>query len=285
MNYVAPLFSNKISRLIKTVLVVSVLALFGFAITNKAEMQKTAADQKSADEANLAALEAQQWMLKEIDGEPALAKSSNHDIVLLGNPFIKFNFTDQTFGGNSSCNFTFGKVEINGNKIKLFVNGITMMLCAKEAMRQERDFHEFLKQVTRFELQGQTLNLYAGERLVLKFAGTPKDSSGQNQKPNDIKLETYKWVQGRGYITFDQATGQMHGYDGCDGYRGNYETEGDKIGITIKSKRDHICVTAGGPSESLVKSANRFEIKDGKLNLFQDDKLLLTLEAKEKSPK
>ena len=80
----------------------------------------------------------------------------------------------------------------------------------------------------------------------------------------------------------------MGGYDGCNSFFGKYKTDGDKIILTsigttlMKCPKDRRLNPGGVFS---IEGANRFEIKDGTLNLYKDARLLLTFEGQEKPPK
>ena len=122
----------------------------------------------------LAVLEAKQWILEEIDGQTALAKSPNDGMGTLGKPYIEFALAENLYSGMASCNSVSGKIKVSGNKINFFGETATAMACKEPLMKQEKNFVALLQKVTRFELSEQTLSLYAEDKLVLKFLGAKK---------------------------------------------------------------------------------------------------------------
>ncbi len=206
--------------------------------------------------------------------------------------------TDQNrLTGNAGCNQMFAKVSIKGNKIKFGEISTTKMFCGEEGvMKLESDLTSTLEKVTRFEKSGSILKLYAGNRLTLKFKGAPKNGSGDE---NSIKLEDKKWVlesiknnslpkvATEAFINFNKTKGSAGGNTSCNAFGGNYTANGENIGFTDIFSTMRACIedermnVERGFLDGLQK-ANRYEIIKGKLNLYQDKKLLLTFKSKEK---
>lgn len=294
------------TNLVKTVSIISICGFFNLTACS------------ITDSRTLANLEAQKWMLEEIDGKPAFAKSSKDGMGTLGKPYIEVDLAKNLFSAMASCNLISGKVKAVGNEINFISETLTVMGCKEELMKQERDFIELLEKVTRFELSEQTLNLYAGNKLVLKFSGAKKDASGTNPaiqsgcatalynnqkkadetRKTDLKLESGKWVltaiAGRllaqskpeTFIIFDKNW-SFSGNSYCHSFGGGYKIGHDRLSLDAYETPTRLqteCLKQSYADqteflESLPK-VSRFEIKAEKLNLYGEEKLLLTFEFK-----
>ena len=77
------------------------------------------------------------------------------------------------------------------------------------------------------------------------------------------------------------------GNSGCNSFGGSYKTDANKISITEIIQTFIACEDERGNVErgflGVLPKANRFEIKAGKLNLYEGDRLLLTFDAQTKN--
>ncbi len=144
-----------------------------------------------------------------------------------------------------------------------------------------------------------TLNLFAENRFVLKFSAAAKTvSDGENS--NTVKLEDKKWIltsiagkpvpktETVPFLVFDKQKSSAGGDSGCNVFGGSYKAGDDKISITEIISTQRACIEdermnierefLGG-----LQKATRFEIKAGKLNLYEGDVPLLTFDAVAKS--
>lgn len=107
------------------------------------------------------------WKLTEVNGTP----------VKTSKPYIEFDRDAKRFSGDGGCNRIAGSFAISGMNIK-FSHGIsTRLACIDNEIQQlETEFLKGLDAVTRFEIQGDTLRLYAGVQLLLTFSSdSPKN--------------------------------------------------------------------------------------------------------------
>ena len=104
-----------------------------------------------------------QWNLVAIDGE----KISNEFAL---RPFITFD-TVGGVQGNLGCNSFFGEYTVNKkHKMTLGYQGSTKRLCSQ--MDVEKQFMQVLKRdITRYEIKGEELILFAGNKEVMRFTG------------------------------------------------------------------------------------------------------------------
>ena len=85
-------------------------------------------------------------------------------------PYIEFDQQQRRVSGDGGCNRFSGGFEINGTSLRLTRLISTKRAClAAEANRLETRFLQLLGETTRFEVQGRTLRLYAGDRQLLVF--------------------------------------------------------------------------------------------------------------------
>ena len=113
------------------------------------------------DNANQAtALFGKRWTLTGI-GEQRLSA---------GKPYVEFDEQQRRVSGDGGCNRFSGGFELNGQSLKLTRLISTKRAClAPEANRLETSFLQALEQITRFDVRGNTLLFYAGDRQLLSF--------------------------------------------------------------------------------------------------------------------
>lgn len=234
-------------------------------------------------------LDARRWNLVELNG--AKIESSK--------AFVEFASAENRVTGNAGCNRMFGKFETNAGDIKISGIGATKMFCAQEGvMKLETDFTKALERATRFEQQGSTLNLYAGNDLILKFAVAAKDTTPGSENSGVIKLEDKKWIltaingkalpaplKATPFLVFNAQRQSAGGNSGCNSFGGSYKTGEHKISVTEIISTQIACIEDERMNIerdffSNLKKAGRFEIKNNKLHLLQNDTLLLTFDGR-----
>ena len=231
-------------------------------------------------------LENRRWELSEINGQRVYSSKA----------FLEFT-SQNRFSGNAGCNRMFGSVSVSGRNIAFSGVGVTKMFCGENGvMKLETDFTRALERVTRFERTGNNLSLYARNRLVLKFKGTAKPNDDNN---SNWRLEDKKWVlesiKNRSlpkietvpFINFDKAKKSAGGNTGCNVFGGNYSAAGDGLAITNLVSTMRACIedermNVERQFKNNLENADRFEIKGGKLYLYQNRILLLTFRAENK---
>jgi len=104
-----------------------------------------------------------QWNLVKLEGAEI-----GVDFAL--RPFITFDTADN-IQGNLGCNTFFGTYYVNKkHKMTLEFRGATKRLC--QNMGVERKFMQALKRdITRYEIVGEELVLFAGDQEVMRFTG------------------------------------------------------------------------------------------------------------------
>ena len=104
-----------------------------------------------------------QWNLVKLDGAYIGTNFALH-------PFITFDTAD-AIQGNLGCNTFFGTYSVNKkHKMTLEFQGATKRLCSQ--MEVEKKFMQALKRdITRYEIEGEELILFAGDDEVMRFSG------------------------------------------------------------------------------------------------------------------
>lgn len=121
---------------------------------------RTSGQTDSGSDSKAAALFGKRWVLTEI-GEQRLRADK---------PFIEFDREAKRVSGDGGCNRFSGGFEITGTSLKLSRLASTRRACLSPAAnRLETSFLRLLETTTRFEIQGDTLRLYANDSPVLVF--------------------------------------------------------------------------------------------------------------------
>ena len=107
-------------------------------------------------------LENTKWALTEISGEKISVKGEN--------PYLQFDKESAGFAGFAGCNRFFGKYEAIGSQLKLSGIGMTKRACVDaEIGKTEMQMVQALGKINRFEIKENSLNLYEGNKILLRF--------------------------------------------------------------------------------------------------------------------
>lgn len=230
-----------------------------------------------------------QWKLVQLDGTHVADSSTAY---LLLDP-------DQTrFTGSTGCNRMFGAVAVNQRRINFSNIGTTKMACGEPRVRRiETAFVRALAKVDRYRQTGNSLELYSRDRLVLKFTAPTK------QPPEDpvegVRIEDKKWtleaidgipvskVARTAFVVFDKAKGSAGGNTSCNVFGGTYSASGSTLKIsevisTMRACEEDNRMTIEREFLDGLQKANRYDIQRGKLMLYENKRLLLTLTGEAK---
>jgi heat shock protein HslJ len=130
------------------------------------------------------------WTLTEMEGRKFNADKPN----------IEFDRDQKRVSGSGGCNRFSGAFEIDGAMIKFSRIASTKMACLDaEVQRIETKFLELLETTTRFEIQENTLRLYANDVSVLVLVDRAANS--QTRAPTgaaDLKGTSWQLVKFQG---------------------------------------------------------------------------------------
>jgi heat shock protein HslJ len=208
--------------------------------------------------------------------------------------FIEFIDSENRLVGNAGCNRMFGSFKKSGRNITFSGIGTTKMFCSgDDVMKFETDLLRAISQTTRSKKSGDLLKFYAGKKLVAVF------KTNQENVVTVAKLEDKKWVlesienkavpklETDAFIVFDKEKESAGGNSSCNSFGGNYVSEGKTLKITEIISTMRACIEDERMNVERqfmngLQNADRFEIKLGKLYLYQDEKLLLTFSGQNK---
>lgn len=109
-----------------------------------------------------AALENTTWALLELNGKTITVEVNDKA------PYLELNSKKASAYGFGGCNRFFGSYETSGQSLTLGALGATRMACP-EGMDQEQELFTALGTVTRYEIHGAKLMLFATKKLVARF--------------------------------------------------------------------------------------------------------------------
>jgi heat shock protein HslJ len=107
------------------------------------------------------------WQLAEIDGAPAVTSPGGGG----REASFRLDADSARVTGFTTCNRFFGRYEAPGGaRLRFSSIGSTKMACVEPARsQQEQRFMEVLQTADRYEIAGNTLTLYAGDRVRARF--------------------------------------------------------------------------------------------------------------------
>lgn len=112
------------------------------------------------------AFENSQWRLTEINGQPALPSEGPRQAGIM------FISRDNTIAANTSINVLGGEYTLKGGVLSISPGMMTMMAGPEPLMNQERAFLAALGKVTSYRIKGETMDLLAGDKVVMTFVAS-----------------------------------------------------------------------------------------------------------------
>jgi len=225
------------------------------------------------------------WRLTEMNGN----KVSN------SRAFIEVDKGASKLSGNAGCNRIFAGLTIAGRTITVSGIGSTRMICPDE-MSAEAEFISALRSVTRYRLDGDSLSMFAGRKVVLRFGtistddSTPFDISALADKKwvlESVKGEAVGSLGTQAFIIFDPVKSSLGGNTSCNVFGGNYTIDKGRFEFSQGISTMRACIEDERMSiERLfldgLRTANHIEILENKLTLSRDREVLLDFVGTEK---
>jgi heat shock protein HslJ len=211
--------------------------------------------------------------------------------------YMELDSHQTKFSGHTGCNRMFGAVAIRGSEIAFSNVGTTRMACVEaKDQRTETGFLTALRTVDHFRLSGNTLELLKDKRVLIRFDAPIKRAPVQSDDPAPSAdgLEDKKWTLnmiggtpveklGRGaFVVFDRDKASVGGNSSCNVFGGSYEVAGSTLRITDVVSTMRACIEDNRMDIErqfldALRETDRYEIRDGKLMLYRNEELLLTL--------
>ncbi len=225
---------------------------------------------------------------------------ANGRAVTNSRAYLEIDRDQIKFMGNTGCNRMFGTVGVTDKRITFSNVGTTKMMCKLPAGSvPERTFLNSLNKAAKYAQQGNTLHIFdRNGHTLLRFKRLVKQAPEEpaaNTKLDDRKwvLESIKnrktFVAIKGvFVNFNANKGSAGGNSGCNVFGGDYSATRSTLKITEVISTMRACTE----SEKMeverefldgLRTADRYEIKDGRLFLYGGKKLLLTLRGEAKS--
>lgn len=88
----------------------------------------------------------------------------------LKTPYIEFENEEKHISGNASCNGISSEVYIDKETLRFSKTAVTKMMCVHENM--ETEFLKELPTITKYKIENNELQLFAGNSLKMKFRKT-----------------------------------------------------------------------------------------------------------------
>lgn len=230
-----------------------------------------------------------QWKLIQLDGANVSASSK---------AYLEIDADQSRFSGNAGCNRMFGAVDVQGRRIDFSNVGTTRMACVDPRVRRvETNFVKALENVDRFRVQQNSLELLDRNRVVARLRAMTKESpdpGGVSRALGEMKwtLEAIKGVAvGKlgqsAFVVFDENKGSAGGNSSCNVFGGSYTSNGKTLRITDVVSTMRACIEDDRmriEREFLdgLRETNRYELQRGRLLLYRNQRLLLTLRGERK---
>jgi heat shock protein HslJ len=109
-------------------------------------------------------LEGTRWTLVELGELRAEPSESGRD------PHLLLDARERRLSGSGGCNRLLGSYELDGNRLTFGPVATTMMACPEPLMRRERAFLQVLEATTAWRIDGETLELLAGDEVVARLS-------------------------------------------------------------------------------------------------------------------
>ncbi|PSR53981.1 hypothetical protein AHMF7605_10850 [Adhaeribacter arboris] len=104
-------------------------------------------------------LESGKWILINLYEQEVIKQNTDRPI------YLEFNVTDQKLTGFAGCNRLFGAFSSKGSAITFSRVGSTKLICPDAKL--EDDFVSSLQQITRYQIDGEKLQLYNHSNLLM----------------------------------------------------------------------------------------------------------------------
>lgn len=112
-------------------------------------------------------LEDKKWIVEILNGKSVEMEGTK--------PFISFDATKQSAGGNTGCNVFGGSYAVSGDTIRIFDTVSTMRACIEDnRMKIERNSMDALQNANRFEIKNRKLYLYRKDKILAVLNGESK---------------------------------------------------------------------------------------------------------------
>ncbi len=220
-------------------------------------------------------LEKTGWILKSLNGQPALTDST-----------ITLNFSEGKASGTDGCNSINGSYKSGGNKLtfgKDFMS--TMMACSEPVMNQAADYITALNQTKSFNLINDVLTMLdkAGHELAVFKKQNTSDLAGTSWMVtgyNNGKAAVTTLITGSEITLSFALDSKLNGKAGCNNYSAMYEINQGTIKIGPLASTKTMCLEPAGIMEqeaaylNALSTGSTYRMDGDKLELRNTDGLI-----------
>ena len=217
------------------------------------------------------------------------------------NAALDFNGNLSRFTGNGGCNRIFGPVTISADRMRFGRIGSSRRMCkVASGSIPETTVLRGLIATRKYSIARGELTLMDNRgRVLLRFQRADRDpggggGNGQTQRLDDQRWaleqignrQTYAPIRGV-FINFDSGKRSVGGNTGCNVFGGSYTANRNTISMTDLISTMRACVEDGKMQTERelldgLRRADTFEIRDNRLRLFDNGRLLLTFRGEAK---
>lgn len=217
----------------------------------------------------------------------------NNRAINAPDAFFEITNNRNRFTANVGCNEIGGAVRITGQAVRFTNVRSTRKFCNdRGVMTNENNFIRALERATRYTQTGNVLRFFARNTEVVRFRPAA-DNVPDQPLPGSSRLDDRKWIleeiRGRRigkietepFLVFEDAKFSAGGNTGCNVFGGSYIDKRDRVKIFDIVSTMRACVEDNRMQIERqylegLREADRFQIRGGRLFLYNDNTLLLT---------
>jgi heat shock protein HslJ len=190
-----------------------------------------------------------------------------------GDVLATIRFLEGQVAGTAGCNSFTGTYVVDGSSLTLSPLATTGKLCPPPADRVEAEVLRRLGRVDSFRLDGEALELKAGDDVLLRYEANSPTIEGAWRATSVLYDDAIRSVVLDTELTATfQPDGSVFGRGGCNSFTGGYATEGASISIGPLASTRMACEEETMDQETgyfaALESATRWEQVGGKLTLL-----------------
>lgn len=218
-------------------------------------------------------LSGQRWRLRGIGNQA----------VPVDTAFIEFDSANRRANGFTGCNNFNGGYTANGPRLLFAPLATTQRLCGQEPLQSvEAQMLQGLSRTNRYRIQGNTLQLFEGNRLLLTFeAGateSPLSGRWQLQRLANMPMPP-RSPMNTVFIEFDPNAQRATGFSGCNNFNGGYSVNGQQLRFSAVATTRRACIGQRAQRMEMsflqtLEQTNRYRIEGNTLTFYDGDRPL-----------
>ncbi|WP_298611462.1 META domain-containing protein [uncultured Thermosynechococcus sp.] len=198
--------------------------------------------------------------------------------------FIEFDSANRRAGGFTGCNSFNGGYTANGPRLLFAPLATSQRLCSQELLQSvETQMLQGLSRTNRYRIQGNTLQLFEEDRLLLTFeAGateSPLSGRWQLQRLANMPPMPPRNPMNTVFIEFDGRAQRATGFSGCNNFNGGYSVNGQQLRFSAVATTRRVCIGQRAQRIEMsflqsLEQTNRYRIEGNTLTFYDGDRPL-----------